>query len=248
MIDSPRNPKVVALLRQVAERELFAIEGEKLIADAAASGFAFEVLFHDESLKPGKLAALSKQRPALVSPEVLKRFCEARTPQHVVALAKPRETAVEEILRARGAVVFLAGVQDPGNVGAIARIVEAVGGAGLLASPGCASFFHPRSIRGSAGSLLRLRVASDVDFAMAADLARGLGREVCGTVGRGGQNVFEAKLKRQSLWAFGAEGAGLSEEILGGLDRKVTIPMEPPVESLNVAVAAGIVLYNLPSR
>jgi TrmH family RNA methyltransferase len=248
VIDSPKNPKIVSLLRAVAEKKLFVIEGEKLVADAAASGFAFETIFHDESLKPGKLAALSKHRPALASTEVLKRFSDARAPQHVVALAKPKESTTEEILQARGPAVYLSAVQDPGNVGAIARVVEAIGGAGMLASEGCASFFHPRSIRGSAGSLLRLRVASDVDFGMAAELARSFGREVCGTSGRGGENVFEAKLKKSSLWVFGSEGSGLPEAIAARLDRRITIPMEPPVESLNVAVAAGIVLYNVPAR
>lgn len=237
---------MVSLLRAVADRKLFVIEGEKLIADAAGGGFSFEVIFHDESLKPGKLAALSKQRPVLVSPEVLRRFCDARTPQHVAALARPKETTAAEILRDRGAVVYLAGVQDPGNVGAIARVLEAIGGAGLLASEGCASYFHPRSVRASAGSLLRLRVASDVDFGMAAGTARDAGREVCGAVGRGGENVFEAKLRKKSLWVFGSEGSGLPGEIDAALDRRISIPMEPPVESLNVAVAAGIVLYNLP--
>jgi TrmH family RNA methyltransferase len=243
VIESPQNPRVKALLRAIEEKQLFSLEGEKFIADAAQSGFAFEEIFHDSEVKPGRLAALSHHRPMLAARAVLERFCEAKSPQHVVAIARRRETPPADILRKTGPAVYLEGVQDPGNLGAVARVVESVGGAGLLASEGCADFFHPRALRGSAGSLLRLPVAGSVDFAMAAEAAHKLGREICGAVGKGGEPLLRVGLSPQSLFVFGSEGGGLSESILGKLDRRISIPMKAPVESLNVAVAAGIVLY-----
>jgi RNA methyltransferase, TrmH family len=243
MIESPRNARVQSLLRAREEGSVFVLEGEKFVLDAAAAGFPFEEIFHDASIKPGRLARLAGQKVTPVAREVLARFCEAKTPQHVVGIARRKEASVAEILSSGGSAAYLEGVQDPGNLGAIARVVEAVGGAGLLVSEGSSDVFHPRALRGSAGSLLRLPVATSVDFKLAAESARAAGRVICGTVGRGGDDPFRAELPRSALWVFGSEGSGLSSKTHRLLDRKYTIPLVSPVESLNVAVAAGIVLF-----
>src|SRR5205823_2279360 len=108
--------------------------------------------------------------------------------------------------------------------------------------------FHPRALRGSAGSLLRVAVAASVDARLAAESARSAGRTICGTVGRGGEDLFTAALPENPLWVFGSEGGGLSSRTHRLLDRKYTIPLAAPVESLNVAVAAGIVLFTAARR
>ncbi|HET9794891.1 MAG TPA: RNA methyltransferase [Thermoanaerobaculia bacterium] len=248
MIESPRNARVQSLLRARDDGTLFVLEGEKFVLDAAGAGFSFEEIFHDAGVRPGRLARLSGQKPTPVAREVLARFCEAKTPQHVVGLARRKETPAAEILARHGDAVYLEGVQDPGNLGAVARVVEAVGGAGLLVSEGSADLFHPRALRGSAGSLLRLPAASSVDFRLAAESARTAGRAICGTVGRGGEDLFGAELPERILWVFGSEGSGLSTKIHRLLDRKYTIPLAAPVESLNVAVAAGVTLFTAARR
>ena len=243
MIESPKNPRIQALLRERQEGRIFVVEGEKFVLDAAAAGFAFEEIFHDPSVRPGRLARLSGQKPTPVAREVLARFCEAKTPQHVVGLARRKESSAREILARPGPAVYLEGVQDPGNLGAIARVVEAVGGAGLLVSEGSADLFHPRALRGSAGSLLRVPAASNVDAKLAAESARESGRTICGTAGRGGEDLFAAPLPDRAMWVFGSEGGGLSAKAHRLIDRKYTIPVVAPVESLNVAVAAAVVLF-----
>ncbi|HKB69809.1 MAG TPA: RNA methyltransferase [Thermoanaerobaculia bacterium] len=248
MIESPRNARVQSLLRERQEGRIFVVEGEKFVLDAAAAGFSFEEIFHDAGVKPGRLARLSGQKPTPVAREVLARFCDAKTPQHVVGLARRKESSAPEILARPGPAVYLEGVQDPGNVGAVARVVEAVGGAGLLVSEGSADFFHPRALRGSAGSLLRVPAASNVDMKLAAESAHDAGRVICGTAGRGGEDLFSAELPERVLWVFGSEGAGLSSRIHRLLDRKYTIPLAAPVESLNVAVAAGVALFTASRR
>lgn len=223
-------------------RELFVLEGDKFVADAAVSGFEFEAVLHDSGIRAGRLSALARHRPTAVSREVLARFCEAKSPQHVVALARRRESSAEDILTLDGPAVFLHAVQEPGNVGAIARIVEAVAGAGILASQGTADFFHPRALRASAGSLLRVPVASAADVEAAFRQARSAGREIRGAVRDGGESAFDRR-DANALWVLGSEGPGLPDSVVAALDRRITIPMNPPVESLNVAVAAGILLY-----
>ena len=248
MIESPKNARVQALLRLRDEGKVFVLEGEKFVLDAAAAGFAFEEIFYDSGIKPGRLGRLSGQKPTPVAREVLARFCDAKTPQHVAGLARRRETAASEILGRPGPAVFVESVQDPGNLGAIARVIEAVGGAGLLASEGSADLVHPRALRGSAGSLLRIPAAGSVDFKLAAESAHAAGRTICGTVGRKGEDLFEATLPANALWVFGSEGSGLSSRVHRLLDKQYTIPLAPPVESLNVAVAAGIVLFTAARR
>lgn len=243
MIESPRNARVLSLLRARDDGRVFVLEGEKFVLDAAAAGFAFEEIFHDSAIKPGRLARLSGQKPTPVTREVLARFCDAKTPQHVVGIARRRESPAADVLARPGAAVFLEGVQDPGNLGAVARVIEAVGGAGLLASEGSVDVFHPRALRGSAGSLLRLPVSGGIDVRLAVETARAGGRAICGTVGHGGASVFDAPIPGRALWIFGSEGGGLSPRAHRLLDQKYTIPMAAPVESLNVAVAAGIVLF-----
>jgi len=248
VIESPRNPRVQALLRARDEGKIFVLEGEKFVIDSAAAGFEFEEIFYDSGIKPGRLARLSGHKPTPAARDVLARFCDAKTPQHVVALARRKETAAADVLAKKGPAVFLETVQDPGNLGAIARVIEAVGGAGLLVSEGSADLFHPRALRGSTGSLLRISAAGSVDFKLAAETAHASGRTICGTVGRGGDDLFSAELPERALWVFGSEGAGLSSRIHRLLDRKITIPLSPPVESLNVAVAAGVVLFTAARR
>jgi len=149
-IASPANPFIRDIARRLEERTHLLLEGEKAILDAVAAGIVLEHVLHDESVRPGRLAALTAAHPRLVSRAVLERLADSRTPQHLLAVARRRDVPVADVLAREGPIVFAFGVQDPGNLGAIVRVVEAAGGAGVIAAPGTADFFHPRAVRGSA--------------------------------------------------------------------------------------------------
>ena len=163
-IESPANPLIREIARSLEDRTHLLLEGEKTILEAVAAGIALEHLLHDASIKPGRLAALTGAHPRLVSRAVLERIADTRTPQHLLAVARRRDVPVAEILSRSGPVVFLFGIQDPGNLGAIVRVAEAAGAAGVLGAPGTADFFHPRAVRASAGSVLRIPVSGRVSF------------------------------------------------------------------------------------
>lgn len=243
-IESPSNPLIREITRSLEEKTRFLLEGERAILDAVAAGARLEHVLHDSSVRPGRLAALSSARPKQVSRAVLERLADSSTPQHILAVARRRDVPVAEILERPGPVVFLFGIQDPGNLGAIVRVTEAAGGAGLLGAPGTADFFHPRAVRASAGSVLRLPVSGRVSFEPFAATARESGREVCGAVPAGGEDPFEAPLSPASVLVIGAEGTGLPAGAYRYLDRRLTIPMRAPVDSLNAAVAAALLLYS----
>lgn len=243
-IESPSNPLVRQIARSLEEKTHLLLEGEKTILDAVAAGASLDHVLHDESVRPGRLAVLTATRPRLVSRAVLERLADSHTPQHLIAVARRRDVPSAEILERPGPVVFVFGIQDPGNLGAIVRVAEAAGAAGVVGAPGTADFFHPRAVRGSAGSVLRVPVSGKVSFEPFAGSARDSGRVICGAVSGGGEDPFERPVSERSVLVIGGEGGGLPAGAYRYLDRRLTIPMRAPVDSLNAAVAAALLLYS----
>jgi TrmH family RNA methyltransferase len=243
-IESASNPLIREIARSLDERTHLLLEGEKAILDAVAAGITLDHVLHDASVRPGRLAALTSAHPRLVSRAVLERLADSKTPQHLLAIARRRDVPVAEILERPGPVVFVFGIQDPGNLGAIVRVAEAAGGAGVLGAPGTADFFHPRAVRASAGSVLRVPVSGRVSFEPFAADAKAAGRPVCGAVSIGGEDALRTPLSDRSVLVVGTEGSGLPAGAYRFLDRKLTIPMRPPVDSLNAAVATALLLYS----
>jgi len=242
-IESPSNPLVRDILRSLEEHTCFLLEGEKPILEAVSAGLGLEHVLHDASVRPGRLAAATASRPRLVSRAVLERIADTKTPQHLIAIAKRRDVPVAELFARPGPLVFLFGLQDPGNLGAVVRVAEAGGAAAVIATGGSADPFGWKALRGSMGSALRLPIISGIDTADAlADLRRRGYRSVA-TTPRGGRSIFEADLSGTTAIVIGGEGAGLDQVVVDAADERVTIPMEPPVESLNTAVTAAIIIY-----
>jgi TrmH family RNA methyltransferase len=243
-IESPSNPLIRQIARALEERTHLLLEGEKTILDAVAAGAPLDHVLHDESVRPGRLAMLTSTRPRLVSRAVLERLADSQTPQHLIAIVRRRDVPSAEILARPGPVVFVFGIQDPGNLGAIVRVAEAAGAAGVVSAPGTADFYHPRTVRGSAGSVLRVPVSGKVSFEPFAASAREAGRTIVGAVSEGGDDPFAKPIEERSVVVIGAEGGGLPAGAYRYLDRRVSIPMRPPVDSLNAAVAAALLLYS----
>lgn len=248
LIESPSNPLIRDVGRCLEERTHFLLEGEKAILEAVAAGLPLEHVFHDANVRAGRLSALSAARPRQVSRAVLERLADSKTPQHLLAVVRRRDVAVTEILARPNPVVFLFGIQDPGNLGAIVRVGEAAGCAGIVAAPGTADFFHPRAVRASAGSVLRIPVSGRVSFEPFAAAAKEADRTICGAVASGGEDPFTSALPDASVLVIGSEGTGLPAGAYRYLDRKLTIPMRPPVDSLNAAVATALLLYSAALR
>jgi TrmH family RNA methyltransferase len=243
-IESPSNPLIRDVGRALEERTQFLLEGRRRSLEAVAAGLPLAHVFHDASVWPGRISALSSARPRLVSRAVLERLADSKTPQHLLAIAPRRGVPVAEIFGRPGPVVFVFGIQDPGNLGAIVRVGEAAGCAGIAAAPGSADFYHPRAVRASAGSVLRIPVSGRVSFEPFAASAAEAGRTICGAVAAGGENPFTSPLPASSVLVIGAEGTGLPAGAYRSLDRRLTIPMRAPVDSLNAAVAAALLLYS----
>lgn len=172
---------------------------------------------------------------------VLERVADARTPQPVLAVAARPEVALAE-LPDDGLVVVVAGVQDPGNAGAIVRSAEAAGAAGVVFA-GPVDPFGPRAVRASAGAVFGVRVVEADDPVEVLEALGARGRRRLGTLARGGSAPEATDLTAPVAVVLGSEGRGLDPAVTGLLDGAVTIPMAGAAESLNVAVAAAVVAF-----
>lgn len=261
MITSRQNRRIKdirALRRSKGDRVL--LEGPHLVAEAVASGLALEEVlaapgFFESSAEGGELRrvlAALPEPPLEVAQDVLASLADAEAPKGLLAVARLPRGGVETLpVVPDGVYLFLEGLQDPGNLGAVARSAEAAGAAGLALAPGCAHPNHPRALRGSAGSLLRLPAAVGVEAAALDDRLRGgLAKPPrwAALVPRDGELLWDADLSGPLVLAVGAEGPGLSDALLARADLRLTIPLAPPVESLNAAVAAALVLFEIRRR
>jgi TrmH family RNA methyltransferase len=147
------------------------------------------------------------------------------------------------MLRGRPLVLVAVGIQNPGNVGALLRAAEAAGATGAYLAFGCADPFSWKALRGSMGSAFRLPHLRRVGARDVLERLAGRGLATIAATSSGEKRYDEVDLTRPVALVVGSEGAGLDEELLGAVSARVAIPMAGGVESLNVAVAAGILLF-----
>lgn len=249
MISSRQNQFIKAIrnLRH-SKGDQALLEGENLVAEAVRGGLRLEWIlatpeFAGSAVGSGLLARCSPSQVHLVSAEALRSVADADSPSGVIAAAHlPRLAASCLPVAAGGCYLFLDHVQDPGNLGAIARAAEASGARGIALSAGCVHPNHPRALRASAGSLLRVPVAVDCSLAaLCRQLAPAAPRVLA--LDARGDSLYEQDLSGTVVLALGSEGGGLTPETLASASQTLAIPIEAPVESLNVAVAAAITLF-----
>ena len=208
-----------------------------MLAEAEAAGLEFELVAVREG---DEFNARSKQYVTL-TPGVFRAVSQTVTPQGVIAIARVREpdaqTAIDAARSLRWPLVVLDGVQDPGNVGAICRTAAAAGAPALAVLQGSADPFGAKAVRASAGNVFRLTVAR-ATWAELADL------EGYGASASGGEPLAEAPIENAGMIVLGSEAHGLSRSDL----KLVTVHLSEGVESLNVAAAAALILFEIKRR
>jgi RNA methyltransferase, TrmH family len=251
-ISSRQNPIVKRFreLARTADPALVLLDGEHLLEEAIKSDVAVETVALADGLGAERIDAIGARalgtgaRLILVGDEVMTAMSPVRQPSGIVAIAKRRAATIDEALdSAPQMALILADVQDPGNVGAIVRVAEACGATGVITSEGTADPFGWKALRGSMGSAFRMPIAARVDLATAIREAQRKGTRVIAAVPRGGTPLPDAEFHAPVTALLGGEGGGLRPDIVALVDERVTIPMTPSVESLNVATAAALIVY-----
>jgi TrmH family RNA methyltransferase len=253
-ITSRQNP-IVARFRAAARGESaeLLLDGVHLLAEALGAGIRVrEAAITSEAATPhsrseaAELASRLQARKipvSIVSTPVMNALSPVRSTSPIVSLAERPAELRDRIYRDAALVVVAVDVQDPGNIGAMVRVAEAGGASGLVCAGACADPFGWKALRGSMGSALRLPVVVHRDVREATDEARRHGCRIVATSPRGGRLLFESNLLGPVAILIGGEGPGLSSSLLDAADERVVIPMQPPVESLNTAVTAALIVY-----
>jgi RNA methyltransferase, TrmH family len=233
--------------------ELIFVEGLRLCEEALRSGLKIEAVIVSDELAPKEKAAslvaeLAKasNRVATVSEKLLESVSYTKTPQGIVLLA-PRPASSIEHFEAKQKesplVVVMHRINNPVNVGAILRTAEAAGASGAIATGDTSDPFSPKSLRGAMGSAFRLPVWSGPTYEEAlAWCSQHQIQTICADV-HASANYDQVDWKQPSALILGSESVGLTREEIAAADLAVRIPMRSAAESLNVAVAAGVLLY-----
>ena len=248
ILTSVHNPRI-RLWRSLSDRKgrassgLFLVEGVKMTREALDSGFDVEaLLLREGSPVPG---FFPDHLPVFLLPDsVFSAVCETKTPQGVAAVLHQRTLPI------RGhRLIALDGVQDPGNVGTILRTADAAGFEGALLSQSCADVFSPRVVRATMGSIYRIGMEFPENLAASLRNFRELGYAVLSSQLDGDpffdRTEFRPGYNRPLILVIGSEGNGVSPEVRAEATHRYRLPMRGGAESLNAAVAAGIMMYDL---
>ena len=242
-LTSLKNPQVQlwrSLKDRKARREhgLFLVEGRKSVEEALSSGFPAEaLLLREDTAEQGALPENVKKY--LLPEHVMAAVCDTRTPQGIAAVMRHREIPVEG-----RRLVALDGVQDPGNVGTVIRTMDAAGYHGLLMDEKTADPYSPKALRASMGGVFRVPVLRCDDLpGQLRSLARDGFDIVAGDL-HGEPFYQRRKAKNRLCVVIGNEGQGVSPAVFAESTLRLKLPMVGGAESLNAAVAAGIMMYD----
>jgi TrmH family RNA methyltransferase len=249
-ITSPKNP----LVRRFKEAaggeppEVMLVDGIKLVHEALEAKLplveaAVSAKLFGSDLGKALRRRLEQEAPRLheVSDAVLERISGVATPQGVSAIFRRPAYQAHDLRGKNALLVVAAEIKDPGNLGAVIRAAEAAGATGVAALAGGADPFRDKALRGSAGSVFRLPTLGAVSFGHIATLLEGL--QVVVAENDASLDYWRCDFKKPTALVVGNEAHGVPPELLERATVRVRIPMRPPVESLNVAVAAGVVLF-----
>ena len=256
VISSRQNP-VVRAFRDLAKTPSpdgtrLLLDGVHLVREAAAAGVIFEAVAVAASRDDGRSdegLAAQQLRDAhvdvvAVGDKAFEALSPVRAPSGIAAIVRRAPVTAADICGTPEAFVIAAiDIQDPGNLGALIRSAEAGGATGVIVCGNSANPFSWKSVRGSMGSLLRLPVATAATAKAVTDVMRTAGGRIVATAPRGGTPPDAVDWRGSVMLLLGGEGPGLDEAFLTSADDRTTIPMADPVESLNVAVAAAVLVY-----
>ncbi len=243
-LTSLKNPKVLAW-RSLKERKgrketgCFLVEGRKMVEEALSSAFSVETLLVSES--HGADFSLPEDVPAYLLPDhVFAALCDTKTPQGIAAVVRMRAAPVTG-----SCLLALDDVQDPGNVGTILRTADAAGFDGVLLSDKCADVFSPKVLRATMGSIFRMPVEITDQLPQALGQLREQGWSILSSQLDGTPFFHRDPVGEKFCLIIGNEGNGISPAVQAEATHRLRLPMRGGAESLNAAIAAGIMMYDL---
>ena len=257
IITSVNNQRVkdVANLKQKkyrTETGTFFAEGLRAVTEAVQFADVSELFFiKTEENKLTEIIKTAEEKGVrlyCVDEKVMAKLSDTKAPQGVLAVIKMPKDRLQKLNPGTSSdnnapVIILDRVQDPGNLGTIIRTADAVGALGIILLEGCVDAFSPKVVRASMGSLFHLPVIQDVFPEEALTWCYRHGYEPAATALKNAQNMYKADLSKKMAFIFGNEANGVAEELQTAAETRLFIPMAGQAESMNVAMAAGIILF-----
>ncbi len=243
-ITSARNPKVL-FWRSLKDRKAreasgcFLVEGVRMVREALASSFPVDIVLVREGFTA--MPSVPKETPVCSMPaHVFDSVSDTKTPQGIAAVVRRQPIPLHGRF-----LLALDGVQDPGNVGTIIRTADAAGFDGLILSPECADPFSPKVLRSSMGSIFRMGLSFPPSLPDALRDLRAGGYSILSSQLDGDLFYERKNVAGSFVLIIGNEGAGISPAVQAEATHRLRLPMRGGAESLNAAVAAGIMMYEL---
>jgi len=228
----------------------FLIEGVKMVEEALRDAVGVKSVVAAPSLVQHhgkgilKLAEHRGVEVLWISDRLMDAVAESKTPQPVMAIVAMKEYTEEGLFaHPSGLIIVAHQLQDPGNLGTIIRTAEAVGASGLVITANTVDPFNAKAIRASMGSILRMPVVQIGNLPAFIGTCKQKGYQTVATALTGAKTHFDADFTRPTVIILGQESAGLPQEIMADIDLGIRIPMADAIDSLNVAVAAAVILY-----
>jgi TrmH family RNA methyltransferase len=235
----------VKLHRHIVRRReaRFLAEGPNLVEAAMRRGLVSEVFVTESALS--RFGSMLADVPAhLVSERAAKALSETVTPVGLVGVCSVPETTLGDVLAGSPALVAVAAeISEPGNAGTLIRVADAMGADAVVLAGHSVDPYNGKCLRASAGSIFSIPVVPEPDAPSAVSALRDAGLQVLATTVDGEVSLDDAELAAPTAWLFGPEAHGLPTELAGLATHRVRIPMPGNAESLNVASAAAICLY-----
>jgi RNA methyltransferase, TrmH family len=237
----------VKLHRQVVRRRArrFLAEGPNLVEAASARGLVRDVFVTESAAQRHSLLLATQRSPVhLVSERAAKALSDTVTPAGLVAVCEMPATRLQDVLAGSPRLIAVAvEISEPGNAGTLIRVAHAMGAAAVILVGHSVDPYNGKCLRASAGSIFSIPVVVAPDAHAAVGALRAARLQVLATTVDGETSLDDAELAAPTAWLFGPESHGLSAEIADEADHRVRIPMSGGAQSLNVASAAAICLY-----
>lgn len=250
LITSPANERLkhARRVRDGREDDLIFVEGERLVEECLQSGLTLAACFHSPEVSPRAQTILTELAergcPLLPTADaVLATVSDTVNSQGLIVLAERPTAQLEEVLLSGNLIVCLDAVQDPGNFGTILRTAEAAGTNGIIAMKGSVDAYSPKVLRSAMGSAFRLPIVTGVTNEGLTKCLHKAKLQIVAATADGEMLYHELNWLEPTMVIFGNEANGVSDDLLELSDARIRIPLRSPVESLNVAAAAAVILF-----
>ncbi|NGP45001.1 RNA methyltransferase [Bacillaceae bacterium SIJ1] len=223
----------------------FLIEGPHLFAEALSAGQVMPYLLVEED----KLQTFQPPKDSEViicSEDVIRTLSQTESPQGIIAVCHILKPPMTDILQSNCSLALLDDIQDPGNLGTLIRTAEVLGMTAVVLGKHCADMYNSKAVRATQGALFHLPVIRDDLNGLVNKLAQA--NVPIFATAMDGLPLEKVQIERKYAVVFGNEGRGIDEHLLSAANERISIPMAGKTESLNVTVAAGIVMYGLQAK